>query len=154
MRKGFSLLTAIIFMVLVATIAALSLSLSSSSAKQTSDVYLREQAELLLQSATEYALLAISAHTINTTNGCLNTINATYPDHASPIFDINISINYLGKGLPQGCQTLSNITGTINNISTDDSNVTVIIDTIVQTNTNAAITTEPIRLHRRTLQKP
>ena len=155
MRKGFSLLTAIIFIVLVATIAALSLSLSSSSAKQTSDIFLREQAELLLQSATEYALLAISAHTINTTNGCLNTIIAHYPDHASPIFDINISINYLGKNLPKGCKIFDVITlDTYNNISTDDSNVTVIIDTIVQTNTNAAMTTEPIRLHRRTLQKP
>ena len=151
MRKGFSLLTAIIFIVLVATIAALSLSLSSSSAKQTSDIFLREQAELLLQSATEYALLAISAHDINATNTCLNTINMNYPDAAAPMFDINISINYLGVNLPATCQTLS---GNTNNIVTSDSNVTVIIDTIVQTNTNTAMTTEPIRLHRRTLQKP
>ena len=60
MRKGFSLITAIIFIVLVATIAALALSFSTFSTKQTSDLFLREQAELLVQSGTEYALLAIS----------------------------------------------------------------------------------------------
>lgn len=62
--------------------------------KQTSDLYLREQAELFNgQSATEYALLAISGHAINTTNGCLNTINTTYPtDGTDKLFDINISL--------------------------------------------------------------
>ena len=139
------MLTALIFMVLVATLGALALSLSTATVKQTSDLYLREQAELLVQSATEYALLAISGHAINTTNGCLNTINATYEN----IFDINISLYYMGNGLPAGCQTL---TGNLNNITTTDSNITVVIDTIVST--ADGISTEPIRLHRRTIQKP
>ena len=156
MRKGFSLITAIVFMVLIATLSALALSFSALNVKQTSDTYLREQAELLLQSSTEYALLALSAHEINATNGCLNTTNAQYIPHtgALAIFDINISINYLGIGLPsknalKPCQKFSD-----NDISTTDSNVTVIIDTIVSTNTANNITTEPIRLHRRTIQKP
>ena len=139
------MLTALIFMVLVATLGALALSLSTTTVKQTSDLYLREQAELLVQSATEYALLAISGHAINTTNGCLNTINATYEN----IFDINISLYYMGNGLPARCQTL---TGNSNNITTTDSNITVVIDTIVST--ADGISTEPIRLHRRTIQKP
>ena len=139
------MLTALIFIVLIATLGALALSLSTATVKQTSDLYLREQAELLVQSATEYALLAISGHAINTTNGCLNTINATYEN----IFDINISLYYMGNGLPSGCQTL---TGNSNNITTTDSNITVVIDTIVST--ADGISTEPIRLHRRTIQKP
>ena len=144
------MLTALIFMVLVATLGALALSLSTTTVKQTSDLYLREQAELLVQSATEYALLAISGHAINTTNGCLNTINATYPtDGADKLFDINISLYYMGNGLPEGCQTL---TRNLNNITTTDSNITVVIDTIVST--ADGISTEPIRLHRRTIQKP
>lgn len=152
MRRGFSMLTAIIFLVLVATIGALSLSLSSQTLKQTSDVYLREQAELLLQSATEYALLAISGHQITAATGCLNTIHSTYSHNGiTPMFDINISIYYLGSGLPlmgaaHPCQKFSD-----NNISTADSNITVIIDTVVQ---DRNISTEPIRLHRRTIQKP
>lgn len=146
MKKGFSLLTAIIFMVLVATIGALALSFSTFSVKQTRDLYLREQAELLLQSGTEFALLAISGHEINATNGCLNYINTSYPETTPPLFNINISINYIGNGLPtSNCNILDN------NISTIDSNITVIIDTIVQDHN---VSTEPIRLHRRTIQKP
>jgi len=157
MRRGFSLITAVVFIVLVASIAAISLSFSSFSVKQTSDIYLKEQAELLVQSATEYALLAISGHTINTANGCLNYINAQYPSSGtSALFDINISISYLGLNLPSGCllpngSTTSSVTS---NIDTNDSNITVIIDTVVSTNTDNNISTEPIRLHRRTIQKP
>lgn len=146
MRKGFSLLTAIIIILLIATLSALALSLSAFSTKQSSDLYLREQAELLLQSANEYALLALSAHEINATNNCLNYINASFPDTVTPLFDINISIHYLGINLPNTCQRFTN-----NDISTIDSNITVIIDTIVQDHN---VSTEPIRLHRRTIQKP
>ena len=145
MRKGFTLITAIIFIVLVASIAALSLSFSSFSTKQTTDLYLKEQAELLVQSGTEFALLAISGHDINATSNCINAINAPYPTAAAPQFDINITINYMGSGLPAGCNILSNA------VVTADSNVTVIIDTIV---TDHNVSTEPIRLHRRTIQKP
>ncbi len=147
MKKGFTLLTAIVFIVLVATISMLALSLSSTTVKQTSDLYLKAQAELLLQSGTEFAILAISGHEINATNNnCLNQINARFPDNASPIFDINMTIHYLGSGLPATCNILSNT------VATADSNLTVIIDTTVSS--VAGVTTEPIRLHRRTLQKP
>ncbi|QIR76902.1 type II secretion system protein [Sulfurospirillum diekertiae] len=145
MRRGFTLITAIIFMVLVASIAALSLSFSSFSTKQTTDLYLREQAELLVQSGTEFALLAISGHDINATSNCINSIISQYPTTAAPLFDINITINYMGSGLPAGCNILSNA------VVTSDSNITVIIDTIVEDHN---ISTEPIRLHRRTIQKP
>jgi type II secretory pathway pseudopilin PulG len=148
MRRGFSLITALVFMILVATLGALALSLSTSSVKQTSDLYLKEQAELLALSATEYALLAISAHNFNA--NCLNTINSTYTqDGATTLFDINITLYYLGNGLPANCNTLTN---NLNNIDTNDSNRTVIIDTIVSSATG--ISTEPIRYHRRTIQKP
>lgn len=150
MRQGFSMITAIVFMVLVATLGALALSLSTTTVKQTGDLYLREQAELLVQSATEYALLAISGHQINSANGCLNTINATY----ETIFDINISIYYLGRGLPNGCRDFSGTVGIPPDINTSDSNVTVMIDTVVSVPVDKNVTTEPIRIHRRTIQKP
>lgn len=140
MRKGFSLITAIIFIVLVATLGALALSLSTKTAKQTGDIYLREQAELLAQSATELALLAISSHDINATS-CINQVNIPYPN-----FDINISVSYLGSGFPASCNTLSNT------LQTADANRTVILDTVVTS--SAGVATEPIRFHRRTLQKP
>jgi type II secretory pathway pseudopilin PulG len=151
MRNGFSLITAIIFIVLIATIGALALSLSTQSVKQTGDLYLQTQADLLAQSGTELALLAFSAHDINATNGCVNTVLAQYPDNTDPIFNIEVSIQYLGRGLPNGagggnCDLLSNA------VATDDSNITLIMDTVVTS--VAGIATEPIRIHRRTLQKP
>jgi len=141
MRKGFSLLTAIIFLVLVATIAVLALFLSTQSAKQTTDIFLKTQAELLAKSATEYTLLAMSGHDYS--SSCLENVNTTY----NGVFDINVSIMYIGSGLPCSATTIL-----ANDIATDDSNRTVILDTIVTT--KAAITTQPIRLHRRTIQKP
>ncbi|MCF6173424.1 MAG: type II secretion system protein [Campylobacteraceae bacterium] len=142
MKKGFSLITAIIFLVLIATISALSLAFSTQSVKQTSDLFLKTQAELLLRSGTEYAMLKMSDH--NYSASCLNQVNMTYNNQ----FDINISIMYIGKDIT-GCPN-KNILD--NNISTTDSNRTVILDTFVSTKTG--ITTEPIHLHRRTIQKP
>jgi len=140
MRKGFSLLTAILFLVLVATISVLALNLSTQSAKQTIDIFLKTQAEILAKSSTEYALLAMSGHDYNST--CLNKIDAEHND----MFDINITIQYIGSGLPVGCTQLGS------DITTSDSNRTVIIDTIVQS--KDSISNEPIRFHKRTIQKP
>ena len=146
MRKGFSLLTAIIFLVLVATISTLALVLSTQSAKQTADIYLKNQAELLLRSGTEYALLAMSGTDYNATN-CLNNLYIRYPENGvNYTHDINITISYLGSGLPGICNQLDNT------LTTPESNRTVIIDTVVTT--NPTISNEPIRMHRRSIQKP
>ncbi|MDR2342846.1 MAG: type II secretion system protein [Campylobacteraceae bacterium] len=141
MRKAFGLITAIMFIVLVATIGALALSFSTQTSKQTSDIYLKTQAELLSYSATEYALLAISAHNIS--SNCINYIEA---DDGG--FKIYITLQYIGNGLPAAC----NILNGANNIATDSSQATVLMDTIVEY--PASDSNEPIRIHRRTLQKP
>lgn len=148
MKKGFSLLTAVLFLVVIATLSMIALSLSTQSAKQTTDDYLKVQAELLAKSGTEFALLAMSGHDYSA--NCLNSIDIKYPTNNTTTYthDINITLHYIGNGLPPGCNTYANA----NNIVTADSNRTVIIDTIVTT--NPSITTEPIRLHRRTIQKP
>lgn len=141
MRKGFSLLTAIVFLVLIATLSALSISLSTQSVKQTSDILLKSQAELLLRSGTEYAMLAMSGHDYSTS--CLENINMTH----NGIYDINVSIMYIGNGLGgTNCVQLGS------NIDTNESNRTAIIDIWVRTKDR--ITSEPIVMHRRTIQKP
>lgn len=152
MKKGFSLITAIIFIVLVATIGAVAISLSSTSSKQTSDLYLKAQAELLAYGATEYAILAIHAHDISAGN-CVNQINATYPNANDPLFDINITIGYFGRKLPATTTNNINDCNVLNNsVQNPDSNLTVMIDTFVQSHNGVA--TEPIRFHKRTLQRP
>lgn len=157
MRRGFSLITAIMFIVLVATLGAMALSFSSQTSKQTSDIYLKSQAELLVRSATEFALLAISAHHINAANGCLNRINAVYPNTANPLFDININIRYFGRATASTESKPTLPTAATCNLAADgvqhpDIQRMAMIDVFVSTVNNVA--TEPIRIHRRTLQKP
>jgi len=151
MRNAFSMIVAISVLVMIATIGALSLSLSTQTSKQTGDIYLRTQAELLAQSATEYAILVISDHNISDApNFCIDNIDIEFePTAGTTLFDINISVMYIGQTLPTAnCNDINNT------IQTIDSNITVIIDTTVTLNQNTLSTTEPIRIHRRTLQKP
>lgn len=140
MRKAFSLVTAIMFIVLVGTIGALALTFSTQTSKQTVDVFMKAQAELLSRSATEYAILAVSAHEINAINGCVNRIDIDYSG-----FDAQVIIKYIGNNLPNTCNTIAN------DIATEDSKITMLIDTYVKS--QDGLTTEPIRVHRRTLQK-
>ena len=137
-RSGFSLLLAIIVMITIATLMALMLSLSSTTAKQTTDIYVSEQTKLLAKSATELALLAISGH--NNSLNCINNINFTFQTN----YSVTMKLYYIGNSLPAGCNTIANT------ISTKESNGTVIIDTYVDYNGSS----EPIRYHRRTIQKP
>ena len=146
MRRGFGLITAIVIMITVATLMTLMIGLSSTSVKVTLDLYLKEQAELLSRSATEYALLAISGHD-NSVN-CIQNINIAYPQ-TNPTHEANVTIWYLGSGLPASCNNVLS-----NSIDTNESNLTVIIDTVVSVNQANSGVTEPIRVHRRTIQKP
>ncbi len=139
MRPAFTLLSAIFLMVLIAVLLMLSLSLSSQTVKQTGDLYLREQAQLLAKSSTEFALLAISGH--NNKTNCINSISLSYQN-----FSINMRLRYLGSGLPAACNTLGAP------IVTKESNGTVMIDTIVSY--TDPVTSEQVRFHRRTMQKP
>ena len=138
-RSGFSLLLAIIIMITIATLMAFMISLTSTTAKQTTDIYASEQTKLLAKSATEFALLAISGH--DNTQNCIENINLTYEKN----YEVNMTLYYIGNSLPiSNCQKLSD------NISTPESNGTVIIDTFVTFKGSS----EPIRYHRRTIQKP
>ncbi len=146
MRRGFGLITAIVIMITVATLMTLMIGLSSTSVKVTMDIYLKEQAELLSRSATEYALLAISGHENNVS--CIRNINIGYPE-SNPTHEANVTIWYIGNGIVNCPNHIL-----ANDINTTDSNLTVIIDTVVSVNLANTGITEPIRVHRRTIQKP
>lgn len=143
MRRGFTLLSAIFLMVLVATLMVLAFSLSAQTKKQTGDIYMQQQAYLLGRSATEFALLAISGHDNNA--HCINRIDLRFPKN-DPIYDVNMTIRYIGNGFPVGCDMLAS------GISTTESNGTVLIDTVVSY--TDPTTDEQVRFHRRTIQKP
>ncbi len=145
MRKGFSLLLAIIVMITIATLMALMISLSTTTAKQTTDIYASEQTKLLAKSATEFALLAIGAHDRTATGNCLSDINMSYSDNGEKLFDIRVSMRYFG---------LTTITcPSFGAITTPESEGTVLVDVTI-TGTDATSSSTPIQYHRRTIQKP
>ncbi len=146
MRKGFSLITAIIIMMAVSVLMTMMISLSSVTVKSTMDIYFKEQAQLLARSAVEYAVLATSGH--DNRQSCVEHVNVLYPSVDNPTHEMNVTLWYLGNGIVN-CNTVLD-----NNVSTDDSNLTAIVDVVVNVleNNNTGIT-EPIRIHKRTIQK-
>ncbi len=87
MKKGFSLLLSIIFMVIMALIGVMIMKFSASSAKHASTSIMDIRANLALRSATEYAILALQGHNFN--NGRIKEINLTYP-----FYNANIKFHY------------------------------------------------------------
>ena len=112
MKKGFSLILAIIFILLVASIGALSMAISSSSAKTSVNLFIHEQAKLLADGAAEYAIMKVQQNNFAAT--CVDEIEINYPNDTSPTFKANISITYIGDiGTIQHCtnQIVSEKTG-------------------------------------------
>ena len=97
MKKGFSLILAIIFILLVASIGALSMAISSSSAKTSVNLFIHEQAKLLANGAAEYAIMKVQQNDFTAT--CVDEIEINYPNEDSPTFKANISITYIGDGV-------------------------------------------------------
>jgi len=91
-KNGIAMLIAIAFLLITAVLMAIMVNMTAQTTKRTADMYLQEQAHLLAKSATEFALLAISARD-RATDSCLTGINITGP---SGNFDINTTIRYIG----------------------------------------------------------
>jgi hypothetical protein len=148
-RSGFAMIMAIFIILVIGTLMSLMISMSAQSQKRTVNLYLNEQAALLAKSATEYAMLAVSGYERNSTSGCINHLSITYPSSSTPIFDIDVKMEYIGFGSLPGCDIYNSI-GTIN---TPDSNGTILMDVTVTSNEANLNIGETIRYHRRTLQK-
>ena len=145
-RRGFAMIMAIFFMVLIATLLSYMLAATTETGNRGTNTYLNEQAQLLAKSAVEYALLRVSGYP-RATNDCLKNFDAVYPDATSPMFNIHVDVNYYGFG-----GTCAG-NGTTGSISTAESNGTMLIDVYVKSNTAVLNIGEPISYHRRTLQK-
>lgn len=148
-KNGFSLIIAIVILIIVSTLMALMISLTTTTVKQTSDIYLKEQTELLSRSAAEYALLAISGHDHDGLNNCVEKINIKFPNNANPTHEANVTLRYIGDTLPAGCPQIVGAT----DINTTESNMTVVMDVVAYV-ADANLSPEPIRFHKRTIQKP
>ena len=136
MKKGFSLLLSIIFLMVMAFIGMMAMSFSASSSHHMSNLFLDTKANLALKSSTEYAILALHGHDFS--KGRLNEINLSYP-----FFNSNIKFHYF----------LTNCSSTDVNCSsiiTGDTNATVLVYVTV----TSKLSNYPLRKVKVTLQMP
>ena len=174
-KRGFALIAAIFFIIIIATIAVTTLSTASMTARDTVNAHTREQALLLAQSATEFAVMAMQAHVYNgdsinvprldaagnpvldaagnqvmdiiNGNNCLEQINLAYPGYA-----ITVNLYYIDNSL--GCSAANDIGGValgINPYTGLGNSHMVLVDVTVRSTTGDL---PPIVYNRRTLQKP
>lgn len=157
MRKGFSLITAIIFVVLVATLAMFSINTSATTAKQTSDVFLREQAELLAQGATEIAIFNLINTNFTQVANCAsldsnaNIMQTLFPTNnvTTSLFNVTVTVNKV-FGTIGVCDGTAGRGTAVITVTTSASIGTVILDvTVTSTKPNVF----PVRYTRRTIQK-
>ena len=143
MRRGIGLISALIILVLVATLVAVIAKISFISVKHTSDTYLRERAELFMQSAIENAIMAIEGY--DRSNGCLKHIEFKDEDNRF-IAKIDVLRYYSDKDI-NGCDV-------VKIISTPFSRGYVLLRVEVTTNlANPKNDNKHIRLVKVTLQR-
>ncbi|WP_373033619.1 hypothetical protein [Sulfurovum sp.] len=161
-RNGFAMIMAIFFMIIMATLLSYMLTSTTETAKRTTNDYVLEQEQLLAKSAVEYAILRVSAFDRSGADGingtaddiCLPGFTARYPETDPKLFDITVTINYFGFG--DGCAPLFPVApaiGSIGSIATPESNGSMLIDVYIENDAVGLTLSEPVRFHRRTLQK-
>ncbi|MDD3344241.1 MAG: hypothetical protein PHR87_11790 [Sulfurospirillaceae bacterium] len=149
MRKAFGLIQALIVIVMISGIMTIAMKYATISVKQTSDAYAKESAELFMDSAVELTLLAISGYDRNTSNHCLKDVNITSAD-GRYLADVNITTYYLLGGSAD----CTNCGALCTPIQTEESHGMVMLEVVVETNNTNPRNDQPIRLIRRTLQRP
>jgi len=147
-RSGFAMILAIVIVVLVAMGGALLLRNVATGSKSVDDNYLRTQAELLADSATEFAVMRAQGFDISAAAGnhCLENLNISVQDAVgTQAYDVNVSLAYSFRGAQfPGCSAAHVLA---QNTLKD----TMILMDVTVTDHN--LSTEPIRVHKRTWQK-
>ena len=156
-RKAFSMITAIVVIVLMSMVGMAVISLSGKMVRETTAQYQREQSMLLAKSYTEYAIMAVTANDRNNTssNYCLEDIDGQVgndPD-AGDGYKIETRIAYIGNSSISQCASTRRL-GSIT--ETTRSPVNIIVDVYVkykEPDHPDADSAPYIVYHKRTLQK-
>lgn len=145
MRSAFGLAQALMIILVVSGIATVTMKYASINAQHYADSYTREQAELFMQSAVEVALLRIGAYNRDL-NTCMSDLNVSSSDHK---FNANVTIEryYLADGT-----TCSNVP--FQSIQTEESHGMMDMSVVVESNASNPKILHPVRLIRRSLQRP
>jgi type II secretory pathway pseudopilin PulG len=143
-KNGMAMIMALVVIVVLGTIMALSLSMTALTTKRTTDLYLYEQSILLAKSATEYQLLQIAQ------NLPCTDLDVTFPHDT--IYTIDIKTLYVYENLTSTdpCDDTNGTSYT--NVITPEQNGSALIDVSVSV-LDGNVSSEPIRYFRRTLQK-
>ncbi|WP_298035906.1 type II secretion system protein [uncultured Campylobacter sp.] len=143
MRRGFTLIAAIFFVVIASSICMLALSIATTSVRQNSEIYLREQSELVARAATEYAVLAVLSNDFYKAGAvCIGDKNNPIKGEFGELFTFEVFVKYFGDmGVCSGDAVA--VTGL--------NQGTVLLDVFVSSKPGKA--TNPINFHKRTLQK-
>lgn len=144
MRRGFTLIAAIFFVVIASSICMLALSIASTSVKQNSEIYLREQSELVARAATEYAMLAIISNNDFYKTGavCIGDEHNPIAGEFGDLFTFKVFVKYFGDmGICSGDAVAA----------TGANQGTIMLDVFVSSKPGKA--SNPINFHKRTLQK-
>lgn len=140
--KAFSMLTAIVVILLMSSIGAFVMSLSGKMVHTTTTQFKREQAVLLAKSYTEYAIMAVMSN--NRASNCL--------DHITGValgYNITVDISYIGNIAQVG--NCTNILST--EVVTPRSPLNIIVDIYIKYKDLDSTNTNWITYHKRTLQK-
>ena len=149
MRKGFGLISALIIMLLIATLMVAVVKFAFISVSHTGDTYLQQRAQLFMQSAIENAIMAIEGYDRKDKGNCLKKMHFVDENNK---FEANISVlRYYCYNTNCGCSSNDVSSGLVKQIDTADSHGYVLMKVIV-TNKNSDI--KKIRLEKVTLQRP
>ncbi|MDR1451814.1 MAG: hypothetical protein LBI57_05750 [Helicobacteraceae bacterium] len=134
-RKGFSLFTAIMIMVIMASIGVAILSISSSAVEQKTQAFMRAQAELYAGVGMEYAVGELLRRGADNKGGLTPWYKPSELNITTDNFKIDVIINYADRNNPD---------------AVDENSLYMLIDAIV----TGEIEGMPIRYARRTVQLP
>lgn len=167
-RAGFSMITAIFVMAVMATVALLVFNLSGKITKTTAIQYRTEQAALLARSYTELAIMAVMEHNRTATGDCVENIDGVVnsivpgetPSSSTLGYTVQTRIYYIGNSLPCNSTRILNSTPLTTDYSSagsfPDALAAIVVDVYVSYKDPGAdnpSSAPDITYHRRTLQK-
>ena len=136
-RSGIAMIMAVAVLVVLATIMAFTIQMTTKTAKRAVDIYVENQANLFAKNAAEYAVYKISKDK----NCSLTSFNTTLQTY----YQVNVNISYILSDTTAGCPTSSvalTNEGLADAYAYAQIDVTVLVD-------NDAVATEPVRIFRR-----
>ena len=144
MRKAMGIWQAIMMILIVSGMMVIVLKYASISSKHIANTFVREQAELYLNSVVEQTLLAISAYD-RSGGTCLSSFDSSVASNRGKAYSAHVDITnyYLFTG------TCSNVTTTT--IGSEETHGMVMLEIEVIATIKGE---QKVRILRRTLQRP